>query len=127
MITDRPIQDEDEALLAASIAQDEYHRDAKPEFFVAPGTECTVYGDEAGPILFARVSKALRIDIQYCDNTDRKRNFHAMLGGFAGLVSKAKESGFTEVIFNTSNDALRKFCVRVFGFEESGNELRKII
>ena len=127
MITDRPIQPEDEELLAASIAQDEYHRDAKPEFFVAPGTECTVYGDEAGPILFARVSKALRIDIQYCDNTDRKRNFHAMLGGFAGLVLRAKESGFTEVIFNTSNDALRKFCVRVFGFEESGNELRKII
>ena len=127
MITDRPIQPEDEELLAASIAQDEYHRDAKPEFFVAPGTECKVYSDEAGPILFARVSKALRIDLQYCDNADRKRNFHAMLGGFAGLVLRAKESGFTEVIFNTSNDALRKFCVRVFGFEESGNELRKII
>ena len=30
MITDRPIQPEDEALLAASIAQDEYHRNAKP-------------------------------------------------------------------------------------------------
>ena len=75
MITDRPIQAEDEALLSASIAQDEYHRNAKPEFFVAPGTECKVYGDEAGPILFARVSKALRIDLQYCDNADRKRNF----------------------------------------------------
>ena len=127
MITDRPIQAEDEALLSASIAQDEYHRNAKPEFFVAPGTECTVYSDEAGPILFARVSKALRIDIQFVSNSDKKRNFRAMLGGFSALAVKAKESGFTEVIFNTSNDALRKFCVRVFGFEESGNELRKII
>lgn len=127
MITDRPIQAEDEALLAASIAQDEYHRNAKPEFFVAPGTECTVYSDETGPILFARIAKALRIDLQYCDNTDRKRNFHAMLGGFAGLVLKAKESGFTEVIFNTSNDELRNFCVKTFGFTASGNELRKII
>ena len=127
MITDRPVEASDEELLAASLAKDEHHKYTKPEFFVAPGTECTVYSDESGIILFARCSKALRVDIQFLDNADRRRNFHAMLGGFAGLVSRAKESGFSEVIFNTENDSLRKFCVKAFGFEESGNELRKVI
>jgi len=127
MITERTIEAGDEALLTISLARDAYHKETGPEFFVAPETQCTVYSDEAGPILFARDSKAIRIDIQFVDNGDRRRNFHAMLGGFSGLVNKAKESGFTEIIFNTKNESLKNFCVKTFGFVESGNELRKLI
>jgi hypothetical protein len=127
MITDRPIEAGDEELLAASLAKDAYHTTTKPEFFVAPNTTTKVYEDESGAILFARCSMALRIDIQFVDNGDKKRNLHAMLGGFAALVNTAKQSGFNEVLFNTDNPELKKFCIRAFGFEESGNELRKVI
>jgi len=127
MITERPIEASDEELLTASLAKDEYHKGTDPLFFVANDTVCSVYSDDTGPILFARSAKALRVDIQFVDNNDRKRNFHAMLGGFAELVNRAKQSGFTEVIFNTDNPALKAFCVKAFGFSESGNELRKII
>ena len=127
MITERPIEASDGAPLAASIAHDEYHKDATVEFFVAPGTECNVYSDESGIILFARCSKALRIDIQFVSNSDKKRNFRAMLGGFSALAVKARENGFSEVIFQTDNPELKKFCIRTFGFFESNGEMRKIL
>jgi hypothetical protein len=127
MITDRLIEAGDEELLAASLEKDEYHATTKPEFFVAPNTICKVYEDGAGPICFVRGSAALRLDIQYVDNGDRKRNMQAMLGGFPDLAMKAKENGFSEIIFQTNNPLLSKFCVTAFGFTESKGELRKLL
>lgn len=127
MVTDRFVSSDDIALLTFSLAKDEQHRDTEPDFFFAPGTICKVYEDEQGPICFVRGTKALRLDIQYVSNDDRRRNMAAMLEGFDKLAAKAKENGFTEIIFNTSNDLLRAFCVKRFGFVESEGELRKFI
>ena len=127
MVTDRLIEAGDESLLKEALARDEYHKDTNPEFFVAPGTMCKVYSDESGIILFARGSKALRLDLQFVSNEDKRRNLKAMLGGFSELVNRAKENGFAEVIFNTSNESLKKFCIKAFGFVESAGELRKVI
>lgn len=127
MVTDRFLQEYDEPLLTVALAQDEYHVGTAPEFFTAPGTICKVYEDELGPICFVRGAKALRLDIQYVDNKDRKRNMKAMLEGFDKLAKKASSYGFTEIIFNSNNPMLRKFCVKAFGFIESEGELRKFI
>jgi hypothetical protein len=121
------IECSDLPMLAVSLARDEHHKDTQPEFFLAPGTVAKVYEDEQGPILIVRGSKALRLDLQYIDNNDTRRNLTAMLGGFDGLVTKAKENGFQEVIFNTNSPLLETFCIRRFGFVKSGNELRKLI
>lgn len=114
-------------VLSVSLAKDEYHKGTSPEFFTAPGTVCKVYEDEIGPICFVRGTKALRLDIQYVDNNDRKRNMAAMLEGFDALAAKAKENGFTEIIFQSNNRMLKRFCVKAFGFVESDGELRKFI
>lgn len=127
MITDRLLREDDLALLEFSLDKDEHHKGTPPEFFVQPGTITKVYEDEHGPVLFVRGAKALRLDIQYVDNDDTERNKAAMLAGFDGLVEKARENGFTEVIFNTNSRALRIFCKRNFGFVESDGELRKYI
>jgi hypothetical protein len=115
-------------LLAVSLAQDEHHKGTEPEFFTAPGTVTKVYEDEQGTICFVRGTKALRLDIQYVDNDDVKRNMKAMLEGFDKLVEKAKANGFTEICFSTNSNVLKRFCEKYFGFEAvEGNELRKFI
>lgn len=127
MVTDRFLEPNDMPLVAISLARDENHKGTEPEFFTEYGTVTKVYEDELGPICFVRGAKALRLDIQYVDNSDKKRNMTAMLEGFDRLAAKAKENGFTEVIFNTNNALLRKFCIKAFGFVDSGAELRKLI
>lgn len=127
MVTDRMIQASDLPLVTIALAKDPNHSGTEPEFFVEPGTVCKVYEDEKGPILFARGAKALRLDIQYVDNNDTRRNMTAMLEGFDRLAAKAAENGFTEVIFNTNNPLLRRFCIKRFGFVDSCGELRKFI
>lgn len=128
MVTDRLTGPEDEELLALALSRDEHHKDTAPEFFTRPGTVCKVYEDESGPICWVRGSKALRLDIQYLDNENTKRNMKAMLAGFDALAEKARENGFTEVTFCTNSDMLKKFCIKRFGFEEvPGCELRKLL
>lgn len=127
MITDRFIELQDLNLLQLSLADDIYHHGTTVDFFTAPGSVCKVYEDEEGPIMFVRGAKALRVDIQYMDNTDVRRNMKCMLAGFPPLVEKAKENGFTEIIFNSDHQLLREFCVRRLGFIPSSGELRKEI
>lgn len=127
MITDRFIELQDLNLLQLSLADDIYHHGTTVDFFTAPGSVCKVYEDEEAPIMFVRGAKALRVDIQYMDNTDVRRNMKCMLAGFPPLVEKAKENGFTEIIFNSDHQLLREFCVRRLGFIPSSGELRKEI
>lgn len=127
MITDRLMEDIDLPLLELSLSQDEYHKETPPEFFQQPGTITKVYEDKLGPVLFARASVALRIDIQYVSNEDFERNKEVMLDGFPKLVTKAKENGYSEIIFNSKSRALKIFVRRMFGFQESEGEMRLML
>ena len=127
MITNRLIAEEDYELLQESLAQDEHHNDTPPEFFYQIGSLTQVYEDEQGPILFCRAVKALRLDIQFLDNEDAKRNMAAMIEGYPVMEEKARENGFTEIIFQTNSNLLGWFCKKRFGFEVSNGELRKQI
>ena len=127
MVTDRLIEAGDINLLELSLAKDEHHKDTDSSFFYQPGTVTKVYEDEDGPILFARGSAALRLDLQYVSNDDVKRNMKAMLSGFDALAKKAKENGFHEIIFTTNSEMMRRFCVKRFNFIESPGELRRFL
>jgi hypothetical protein len=127
LITDRLIEADDLSTLQKSLARDESHKGTAPEFFTEPGTICKVYEDEQGPICFVRGTKALRLDIQYVDNSDGKRNMKAMLAGFETLADKARENGFMEIVFNTNSPMLAQFCKKRFGFVESAGELRRFL
>ncbi len=127
MVTDRLLEDKDLALLELSLDKDEYHKTTTPEFFLEPGTLTKVYEDELNPILFVRGTPVLRLDIQFVSNEDFERNKKAMLEGFPPLVEKARENGFKEISFQSSNRALKLFVRRHFGFYESEGEMRKLI
>jgi hypothetical protein len=125
MVTDRFLEHRDLPILEKSLAHDVHHQGTPPEFFTQEGSLTKVYEDAEGVILFARASKAIRLDLQYVSNEDTRRNMKAMLTGFDELAKRAKENGFLEIIFTSNSPMMRKFCVRRFGFIEEQNELRK--
>lgn len=127
MITDRLMEDRDLPLLELSLSQDEHHVGTEPDFFIQPGTITKVYEDESGPVLFARASAVMRIDIQYVSNEDVERNKAVMLQEFPKLAARAKENGYSEIIFNTKSRALKLFVRRYFHFEESDGEMRLML
>jgi len=108
---------EDTLALALSLARDEHHQDTPVEFFTQPHTLTKVYEDEQGPICFARLSKSIRLDIQFMDNEDSKRNASVLIQGIGPLVEQAKADGYTEIVFTTNVKRLKDFCVKVFDFE----------
>lgn len=124
----RPLRADDYDVLADSLALDTHHEGTSPMFFVEPGTLAAVYEDEHGPILFSRATKSLRLDLQFVNNADVRRNMAAMLDGFPNLVSQAKANGFTELVFCTSTPLLQRFCEKRLGFVAvDGTELRRLL
>jgi hypothetical protein len=134
MITSRYLQPEDYPLLLTSLTADEYHP-MVPLFFVEPETITLVYEDEKGPVMFVRGKgidnngiQTLQVDIQYVSNKDGKRNLKVMREGFPALAAKAKENGFSDIVFDSSVPALRKFCLKRLGFVEAvGQKLRYVV
>lgn len=127
MITDRFMEDSDLPLLDLSLSQDKFHTGTTPEFFQAPGTVTKVYEDQHGPVLFVRGSSVLRLDIQYVLNEDIERNKAAMLEGFPPFAAKAKANGYSEIVFQTNNPFLARFCKQNFGFEKYEGEMRLLL
>jgi len=124
---DRWITPEDHPILESSLKNYQYNKTTSPEFFYEKGTFCKIYEDEKGPIFFLRGAKAIRVDIEFCDNYDYKRNGKALLKGFPAFVENCKKAGFKEICFNTQSPFLKKFWERA-GFEKvEGDELRYFI
>lgn len=114
----------------AWIAADPDHRGrVKADFFLksSPGIECLVFEDKYGdPIFYFRQERALRIHIQFGPSETAeqiKRNVDGLAKGFAWLKERAAYSGFRQIIFQSTVQALVIFCKRRFGFAESKNEL----
>ena len=117
---------QDRSHLDAALSVDAFHPTTKSDFFLPLRTDgdldarvtTAVYSDEAGPILFVRQTKALRIDMCFSDNNDHQRNKKAMLFGWDALVERAVANGFTEIITSTNSPSLKHFGKETFGFKE---------
>lgn len=116
MVTSRHIEEADIAVLVASLAQDVFHPGVKTEVFYEPGTLTNVYEDEAGPIMFVRGCRSLRIDMCFVNNGDNERNKAAMLAGFEKLAAGAKAAGFKDIVTSSNSPVLVAFGEKYFGF-----------
>jgi hypothetical protein len=114
---DRWITEGDKTVLEESLKKDRHHQKTTPDFFYEPGSFCKVYETDK-PILFLRATKALRLDIQFVDNTDFENNRKIMLEEFPIFVENCKKAGFTELIFETDSPLLKRFCIQKLKFDE---------
>jgi hypothetical protein len=81
-----------------------------------------VYEDEQGPILYYRIARVLRVDMQF-DGRQPERTTRALAQGFPWLAGEARKAGFFQMIFESVSKRLIKFCNTRLGFRESPNEL----
>lgn len=122
MITHRPITPEDFPKIEQEIARDSCHADwMKPAFFVQPNTVSRVYFDEDGPILFLRMSNALRLHIQFC-GVEKEKIRKCLVTQFPEVVHNAKRNGYAQILYETISKPLAWFCRRYLGFTDSPDE-----
>lgn len=123
MITSRRIVEDDLPLLQASIDKDEHHSGDDINFWTNPYCLVNLYEDDDGPVLFLRGSVLregiARLDIQFVNNDDGKRNLRCMSIGFALMEEMLKKHNFIGVVFESKSPLLKKYCQKRLGFEET--------
>ncbi len=117
----RPMVVEDRECLQAAMDKNAWHPGQKAESYMVNGVTF-VYGDE--PVTFLNYEKILRVRVQWTDESDREANRAALAQMVEDAVKLAKDNGYGEIIFQTSNVALGK-AARKLGFEESPGEYRR--
>lgn len=122
MVSLRPLDEKDLVPLQVALDVNLLHSGEKAALFVLPNVASEVVEDEQGPMGYMRFSKTLRVMFRWVDNEDRARNAKSLFGVFQHVVELAKNSGFTEIVFQTSNPKLAAFCQKNFGFVESAGE-----
>lgn len=121
MITHRPLVASDLPTLQKALDQDEYeHLETKN--YTRDGAFSEVYEDDSGPIGVLRYTKTLRLVTVWVDNDDKRRNAASVVQAIADAVQRARENGFSEIIFQTESPTLAQFCTKHLGFTESKGE-----
>jgi hypothetical protein len=122
MITSRHMTAEDIPLLQASIDGDEHHKGTDVNFWLESECMVNVYEDDAGPVLFLRGSilrdGICRLDIQFIDNTQGKRNLKCIGIGLPLMEEKLKLHNFIGIVFESKSPLLKKYCQKRHGFED---------
>lgn len=81
-----------------------------------------VIEDSQGPIAFTRYTKSLRLCCVWNDENDVSRNAKAIIFGVKDAVERARASGFSEVLIQTSNPKLEAFFTQVLKMKKSDGE-----
>lgn len=114
----RKFTPEDYPAFAEAMARDAQHSGLQPKQFVTePKTETWVWEDEEGPVLYFRISREIRIDVQFDTEIHKGRIQRAMIEGldwFENLV-RPKYRGLT---FDSVYRPLRIFAMRALKFTE---------
>src|ERR1041384_7980464 len=122
----RAFKSEDYPAFAAAMAKDPQHASLKPEEFVRePKTELMVWEDDKGPVFFFRVSRDIRIDIQFDPTVEKDRTVEGIKDGLLWLENNVR-ADFRGVVFDSIYRPLIAFAKRRLGFKESP-DLRKDI
>lgn len=129
MIISRFLEESDYFLLEEALAKDTHHTGTNADFFYEQGTVCSAFEDELGVVMFVRGNalseESLRLDIQFMDNMDFRRNRRVLLECFHIFADNCKKNGWKELVFFSASPLLIKFCVKHFGFENADGVLRK--
>ena len=104
--------------------RDPEHHGMTGDFFLQPNTESRMFGDDQGDLFAVRISRVMRLDIQFNAEADPQRLRDALLAHFPWLIEAARSAGFCQLIFDSVTKALIAFCMRRFRFKASPNEYR---
>lgn len=121
----RPVSEADHPMLEAWIEADPEHRGRSTvEFFSRPSDNCYVLMDTQGPVFFLKLTRAIRMDVQFAPGVEmRERTRHGLHRGFEVLGELLAEKGFEEAIFESKNTLLMRSMEKRTGFRRSPGEM----
>ena len=120
-MTSRPLNSSDIPMLEQALVADEFPHSSS-RYYMEDKSYSEVYENDNGPVGVLRYSKALRLVAVFRDNSPSVQNAKTVIKMITDAVKRAKDSGFSEIIFNTQSPALAKFCVDKLNFVESKGE-----
>lgn len=128
----RDITADDLTALQQAIDRDRFHPgEWEPEHFYTqppeegvyqPAVHSQVIENKNGPIAYVRFTKTLRISCVWNDADDTSRNAKAIIFGIRKAVEQARDSGFSEVVINSTHEKLSDFLVNVMKMTKRGDD-----
>jgi len=114
----RKFTPEDFAAFEKAMANDPEHANLKAKEFVAePKTEMHVWEDKYGPVFYFRLSRELRIDIQFDNEVPKFRIQSGLIEGLDWLEKLVKPK-YRALTFDSVYRPLKIFAMRVLKFNE---------
>jgi hypothetical protein len=120
MITHRPLAKEDIPMLQVALDTSVAHVGQKAEAYTGENMQSDIYEDSTGPIVCVCYTKSLRLCTAWYSEDDLRRNAVAILRGMQETIQRAKASGFTEILFDTESEKMRKFMSHLGFKTETG-------
>lgn len=125
----RPVEECDRSYIEATLADDEFHREMTPDFFLRllPGEAAWAVEDHKGNVLlYFKTQNVARISMIF-PSRDRERNRNVLIKGLEWLEGMLVQNRFHEMLFDTKGRELRVMAKRRLGFRESPEELVKTL
>lgn len=114
----RKFTEADYAALVKAMANDPEHSSLSPkEFAYEPKTEMHVWEDKEGPVFYFRLSREIRVDIQFDNEISRVRIQNALIEGMEWL-EKLVRPKYRALTFDSVYRPLKIFAMRVLQFKE---------
>lgn len=98
---------------------DPEHRDLVPlDFLIEPKSEMQVWEDEQGPVFYFRLSRDIRVDIQFRSDVEKERIEKGMKEGINWLASMEEvKANFRGIVFDSIYRPLIAFAKRRLQFK----------
>ena len=114
----RKFTEQDFPAFAKAMANDPEHASLKPEEFAyEPRTEMHVWEDEHGPVFYFRLSREIRVDIQFDPEISKVRIQNGLIEGLEWL-EKLVRPKYRALTFDSIYRPLKIFAMRVLKFTE---------
>lgn len=123
----RPVEESDRSYIEATLADDEYHKETTPDFFLqlVPGEASWAVEDQKGNVvLYFKTQNVARLHMIF-PSKDREVNRNILTRGMEWLAGMLVQNRFHEMLFDATGRELRVMAKRRLGFRDSPGELVK--
>ncbi len=107
--------DDDLRRFSECLSIDPDHRGQEVEDWTASPGEFWTFYDKKGNRVWVRIERVLRVSIQHDPETSEKHGPMMLYRIFYWLQGMARQSGFTEIIFESRATRLIQFVKKLFG------------
>ena len=108
------------------MALDPHHTELSPDQFLhEPKTETYVWEDAQGAVYYWRISREIRVDVQFRPDVSRRRTCEGIRDGVLWLAEEVKPE-FRAIVFDSVHRPLIAFCKRRLQFHDSP-DIRKVV